>query len=232
MRNAARHGAHGLHLVRFAQLRFQLTAVRLGFLAAGEVAGKHGGGFALGMALERHAHLHRQLFGAGRAGRHFAQHGLGGELRKRQRLPRRGQKTLQRAAQCVLRAALEQRRCRGVEHGDEAVLVHADDGVERGVDDGFQPLLAGVQLLVALLQCLRALLQRVALGQQGALVDHRAQKLQLHGAVTLVVFNAGDVQVAGDADVWRDGEHHLGHLAVPLGARLRKGLLHAGGVGV
>ena len=147
-------------------------------------------------------------------------------------MPRSWQKALQRAAQCVLRAALEERRRRGVEHGDEAVLVYADDGVERGVDDGFQPLFAGVQLLVALLQCLCALLQRVALGQQGALVDHRAQKLQLHGAVTLVVFNAGDVQVASDAGVWRDGEHHLGHLAVPLGARLRKGLLHAGGVGV
>jgi hypothetical protein len=79
-----------------------------------------------------------------------------------------------------LRAALEQRRRRGVEHGDALVLVHADDGVQRGVDDGLQPLLAGVQLLVALLQrC--ALAAALALGQQRALVDHRAQKLQRPG---------------------------------------------------
>ena len=168
--NAARHGANGLHLVRFAQLRFQLVAPLLGFFAPGQVARKHGDGLALAVALKADAHLHRQGAPAGGARRHLAQHGLGGEVLELQRLRHIGQKTLERAAQRVVRGALEQRGCGGVEHRDAVVLIDANDGIQRRVDDGLQAPLAGVQLLVALLQ-------RLALGNQGALVNHRAQVL-------------------------------------------------------
>ncbi len=232
MRNAARHGAHRLHLVGFAQLRLQLVAVGFGLFAARQVAGKHRGGFALGMAFKRHAYLHRQLFGTGGAGGHLAQHGLGGELRQFHGLPRSGQKTLQRAAQCVLRTALEQGRSRGVEDGNQPVLVYANDGVQRRVDHSLQPLFAGVELFIALLHRQGALLQRVALGQQRALVNHGAQKLQLHGTVILRRFDARNVQVARDVRLRADGEDHLGHLAVPLGLCLLKCGAHPWRIGL
>ena len=223
MRDASGHGADSLHFLRFAQLGFKLVAVRLGLLAAGEVAGKNGGGFTLGMALERHAHFHRQLLAAGGKRRHFAQQRLGGELRKRQRLRGIGKKTLQRAAQRVAGTALEQRRGRGVEDRDVLVLVYADDGIQGGVDDGLQPFFAGVQLLVALLQGL-------ALGQQRALVDHGAQKLEHRRGAILGHLDAGNVQVARDAPGVANHENHFGGFAVALRARHAEGLLHAVGV--
>ena len=234
VRNAPGHGAHGLHLVRLAQLGFQLIAVRLGLLATGEVAREHGGGLAPAhafcMALERHAHLHGQLLAAGGEGRHLAQQRLRGELRKRQGLGRVGQEAVERAAQRVAGSALEQRGRRGVEHGDALVLVHADDGVQRRVDDGFEPLFAGVQLFVALLQRDCAVLQRLALGQQRALVDHRAQILRQRRAAGLGRLDVRDVQVARDAAGGVDEEHHFLGFAVPQVLRLGKDLAHAGGV--
>ena len=52
MRDAACHGAHSLHLVRFPQLRFQGVAVRLDLLAGAEIARKHSGGIAVWLALK------------------------------------------------------------------------------------------------------------------------------------------------------------------------------------
>ena len=60
--------------------------------------------------------------------------GLGGKLGKCQGLRRVGQEALQRAAQRVAGAALEQGGGRGVEHGDAPVLIDTDDGVQRRVD--------------------------------------------------------------------------------------------------
>jgi hypothetical protein len=157
--NAAGHGAQGLHLVRLAQLVFKFVALGLGLLAAGEVAREHGGGLAAAVVFEGDADLHGDLASAGRARRHLAQHGLRGQRREGQGLGRIGQETLQRAAQRVVRRAQEQGGGRRVEDGDALVLVQADDGVQRGIDDRLQPPLAEEQLVVALLQ-------RQALGQQ------------------------------------------------------------------
>ena len=52
MCDAACHGAHSLHLVRFPQLRFQGVAVRLDLLAGAEIARKHRGGIAVWLALK------------------------------------------------------------------------------------------------------------------------------------------------------------------------------------
>src|SRR3989344_1588486 len=101
------------------------------------------------------------------------------------------------AARRVAGTALEQRCRRRVEHGDALVLVHADDGVQRGVDDGLQPLLTGADLFVVL--------QRLALGQQWALVDHCTQKLRQGGATALRGLNVRDVQVARDGRICIDG---------------------------
>jgi len=78
--------AHGLHLVRFTQLRLELVALRLSLFAPREVAREHGGGLACRVALERDAHLDRELLAACGARRHLAEHGLRRELRERQRL--------------------------------------------------------------------------------------------------------------------------------------------------
>ncbi len=232
MRDPAGHGAHGLHLVGFAQLRLQFVAVRLGLLAAGEVACEHGGGLALGMPLEGHAHLHRQLLAAGGERHHLAEHGLGGQLGEGQGLDGIGQEAVERAAQRVGRGALEQGCGRRVEDGDALVLVHADDGVQRGVDDGLQAALAGVQLGVALLQGRGAVLQCAALGHQRALVHHGAEELPLlRCAIGLGGLDARDVQVARDARVpVADGEQHLAGLAVPMVPGLLERGAHAGGI--
>ena len=104
------------------------------------------------MALKRDANFYRQLFAAGAARRHFAQHGLGGQLGKRQRLLGFGQKALQFAAQRVGAGALKQRRSGRIKHRDAPVLVDTNDGVQRRVDDRFKAALTGVELLVALAQ--------------------------------------------------------------------------------
>ena len=140
--NAAGHGAQGLHLVRFAQLVFQLVALGLGLLAAGEVAREHGGGLAAAVVLEGDADLDRDFAAAGRACRHLAQHGLRGQWRKGQGLGRIGQETLQRTAQRVVRRTQKQGGSRGIEDGDALLVVQADDGVQGRVDDRFEPPLA------------------------------------------------------------------------------------------
>ncbi|MNU92311.1 hypothetical protein D3C71_822230 [compost metagenome] len=182
------------------------------------------------MALERHAHFHGQFLAAGGQRRHLAQQGLGGELGKRQRLRRIGQKAVKGAAQRAAGTALEQRCRRRVEHGDALVLVHADDGVQRGVDDGLQPLLTGADLFVALLQGNGAVLQRLALGQQRALIDHCTQKLRQGWTTALRGLNVRDVQVARDGRICIDGKNDLLDLAAAQVLRQREGLAHAPGV--
>ena len=74
------------------------------------------------------------------------------------------------------------------------------------------------------------MLQCLALGQQRALVDHSAQKLQQRRAVALGGFDARNVQVAGDVDVLGDGEDHFSGFGLTLGAGQSEGLSHALGV--
>ena len=73
----------------------------------------------------------------------------------------------------------------------------------------------------------RALLQRLALGQQRALVDHDTQKLRQGRPPVLRGLDACDVQVAGDALVVVDRKDDLLDLAVPQVFGLRKGITHA-----
>jgi len=63
-----------------------------------------------------------------------------------------GQEAAQGGLQRLFGRALEKRGRGGVEDGDALFAVDADDGVERGVDDGREPVLGQAQLLVALLQ--------------------------------------------------------------------------------
>ncbi|BBL24908.1 hypothetical protein CT3_23630 [Comamonas terrigena NBRC 13299] len=223
VRNAAGQGAQGLHLVRFAQLHFQFAALGFGALAAGEVAGKDGGGLAFAIALERDADFHRDVAAAGGAAGHLAQHRLGGQRGQLQRIGRIGQKALQAAAQGFLHRAQEQRGGRGVEDRDAPLAVHADDGVHGGVDHRLQAPLAGVQLGVALLQGL-------ALGQQRTLVDHGAHELGRCRAGALGDFDAGDVQVALHGMALGHRELHFVHFAAALLAGFQEGLGHAVGV--
>jgi len=213
--------------VRFAQLRLECAAACLLALPAGEVAREHGGGLALGVALERHADLHGQLAAAGRERRHLAQRGLGGQLGKGQDLLGAGQKAAQRAAQGISGGALEQHGGRGVEDGDALALVHADDGVQRRVDHCLQAVFAGMQLRVALLQRLGAALQRLALGQQRALVDHGAEILRERRVAVGVCFDMRDVQVAGDLPLLVDVKHHFGGFGPAVLPCRRKGGAHA-----
>ena len=76
--NAASHGAHRLHFVGLAQLRFQRVALGISALAAGQVAGKNRGGVAAAVVLKGDTDLDRNLASADGHARHFAQHGLRG----------------------------------------------------------------------------------------------------------------------------------------------------------
>ena len=98
------------------------------------------------------------------------------------------------------------------------MLVDADDGVQRGVDDRLQPSLAGIKLLVALLQ-------RLALGKQRALIDNGTQILPGGWTVLLGHDHAGHMQVAAELEFFGDLEQNL----VYLGASQRFGLLEGRG---
>ena len=102
-------------------------------------------------------------------------------------------------------------------------LIDADDGVQRGVDNGLQPSLASVQLLVAFLQ-------RLALGEQRALVDHGAQVLPGGRPVLLVHGHAGNMQVTAQLVLLVDLKQHLMHLSAARGLGLLKRHGHALGV--
>ena len=128
--------ASGLGPFSGQAVHFQFAALGFGALAAGEVAGKDGGGVAIAVMLEGDADFDRNFQPVGGQARHLAQHGLGGEVLELQRLRHIGQKPLQRATQRVVRGALKQRRRRGVEHRDAVVLIDANDGIQRRVDDG------------------------------------------------------------------------------------------------
>ena len=71
------------------------------------------------------------------------------------------------------------------------------------------------------------MLQRLALGQQWALVDDGAQKLQQRRAIALGRFDARNVQVAGDVDVLGDGEYHFIGFRLALDAGQSEGLSYA-----
>ena len=222
VRNAPGHGAQRLHFVCFAQLGFQGAALRFGALAAGQVAGKHGG--AGPVRLKSDADLHRHPLATGCVGLHFAQQGLGGDVGQGQRGGHLGQKPRQGAAQGIFGAAGKQGRCRGVEDGDAHRLVHADDGIHRGVDHRLQPFFAGQQLGIALLQ-------GAPFGQQRLLVDDGAHELRRGGAVLPGHFNAGNVQVALHGAAVAQVEDHFVHFAFALAAGQGEGLLHPVAVG-
>ena len=84
---------------------------------------------------------------------------------------------------------------RWVEDRDALITIDADDGVQRGVDDGVQAVFAQLQLFIAVPQRRSALPKGESLCQQWALVDDGAYEM---GQLILHIFNPGDVQVAGN----------------------------------
>ena len=135
MGNAPGHGAHGLHFVGLTQLVFQRAALGFGTLAAGQVAGKDGGGVAIAVMLEGDADFDWNLQPVGGQACHFTEYGLRGQRRKGQRTRGIGQELLQRLAQRIAGRAQKQGRRRGVEDRDALAAVQADDGIQRGIDD-------------------------------------------------------------------------------------------------
>jgi len=85
------------------------------------------------------------------------------------------------------------------------------------------------QRLVALLEGRGAALQGPALSQQGTLVDEGADEVR---QLVLRIFDARDVQVAGQLAAVTDGEHHLGGLALAFALCLGQGLLHLADMGL
>ena len=106
------------------------------------------------------------------------------------------QKAAQAGAEGLLHRAFKQRRSSGVEDRDQLLVVNTQNGIERRVDDGRHAVFAQQQVLIALAQNRRALQQRVALGEQGALVDDGAAEV---GQIVTGVLNAGNVQIAGES---------------------------------
>ena len=78
---------------------------------------------------------------------------------------------------------------------------------------------AGVQLFVALLQ-------RLALGNQRALVNHRAQVLAQRQQRALLGFDAGNVQITRHAAVFANVEHHFRGVAAPWARAAVKAQAH------
>ena len=156
---------------------------------------------------------------AGGHARHLTEHSLRGQRCKRQSARGIGQKLLQRLAQRIARRAQKQRSRRGVEDGDALAAVQADDGVQRRVDDRLQPAFTGVELLIALLQ-------RLALGQQRALIDHGAQILQRGRAALLRYGDSGHMQVAAKLLALGNLKDDFMHLGAASAARLLESQFH------
>ena len=198
MCNAAGHGADGLHFLRLPQLRLKRRAVRFHFFACRQVVGKQGDDIAFGIALKCQAYLQRDAVTGAGAAHHFAQLRMAGDVAIRQGVRSIGQKIGQGAAECLLCGALKNRGRRRVEDNDLVIFVHTQNRIQRRVDDGSQPGFALQQLLVALLQCLGAKFQRVALGQQRPLVNDGANE---PGQVAQGVVYQGNVQIARERAV-------------------------------
>ena len=80
------------------------------------------------------------------------------------------------------------------------------------------------------MQLLVALLQRLALGEQRALVDHGAQILPGGGSVLLVHGHGGNMQVTTQLVLLVDLKQHLMHFSAARGLGLLKRHGHALGI--
>jgi hypothetical protein len=143
--DAARQGADGLQLLRFAQLRLQREAVRLGLPAGADVA-EEGGEFVSGIDLQdRDRELDGERVAVAMLRVDLDQpieHPAAAARREAResapvRLPKAGRddRLLQQPADRLRSAPAEQRLRPGVPAGDPARRVHLDDRVERVLDD-------------------------------------------------------------------------------------------------
>ena len=128
--------------MRLTQLRLQGVALRFHIFARTQITGKDGGGAAVCPVLKRQAELDGYRAAAGRAASELTKLALGTDRRAWQKGNQLGQKSAQIAAQGIGRRAGEQGLCSGVEDRDAAHVVNTDDGIERGINDGGEPLLA------------------------------------------------------------------------------------------